>query len=74
MREIWGSDLKLLDDELLRRQGRNREYMMSLQSKKPVMNFSLRAGRGNHLSGQGGDAWRMGVPHLPAARPFWAFG
>ena len=47
MREIWGSDLKLLDDELLRRQGRNREYMMSLQSKNLLMNFSLEAGRGN---------------------------
>lgn len=47
MREIWGSDLKLLDNELLRRQGRNREYMMSLQSKNLLMNFSLEAGRGN---------------------------
>ncbi len=47
MREIWGSNLTLLDDELLRRQGRNREYMMSLQSKNLLMNFSLEAGRGN---------------------------
>ncbi len=47
MREVWGRDLQLLDAELLRRQGRNREYMMSLQNKNLLMNFSLEAGRGN---------------------------
>jgi DUF1680 family protein len=46
MREIWGSELMLLDVELLRRQERNRAYMMSLQSRNLLMNFSLEAGRG----------------------------
>ena len=45
LQNIWGSGMELREDELLRRQARNRKYMMDLKSENLLLNFNLEAGR-----------------------------
>lgn len=47
MREIWGQELQMQEQELLRRQHSNKQYLMGLDSRKLLMNFYLEAGLGN---------------------------
>ncbi|WP_099203847.1 beta-L-arabinofuranosidase domain-containing protein [Scatolibacter rhodanostii] len=45
LENIGGTKIILKDSELLRRQNRNREYMMSLKSENLLLNYNLEAGR-----------------------------
>ncbi len=45
LKTIWGPDMTLREEELLRRERRNRKYMMDLKSENLVLNFQLEAGR-----------------------------
>ena len=45
LQNIWGSGMELREEELLRRQARNRKYMMDLKSENLLLNFNLEAGR-----------------------------
>ena len=43
LQNIWGSGMELREEELLRRQARNRKYMMDLKSENLLLNFNLEA-------------------------------
>lgn len=45
MKEIWGRQTSLFDEELLRREQENREYLMRLDSDCLLLNYRLEAGR-----------------------------
>ncbi len=45
LHSIWGLDIELKNEELLRRQERNRKYMMDLRSENLLLNFNIEAGR-----------------------------
>ena len=45
LHNVWGSGMELREEELLRRQERNRKYMMDLKSENLLLNFNLEAGR-----------------------------
>lgn len=45
LKNIWGENMLLKDQELLRRQARNRKYFMNLDSENLLLNFNLEAGR-----------------------------
>ena len=45
LKNIWGPDMTLKEEELLRRERRNRKYMMDLKSENLLLNFELEAGR-----------------------------
>lgn len=42
---IWGPGMELREEELLRREQRNRKYMMDLKSENLLLNYNLEAGR-----------------------------
>ena len=42
---IWGPGMELREAELLRREQRNRKYMMDLKSENLLLNYNLEAGR-----------------------------
>ena len=42
---VWGPGMELREEELLRRENRNRRYMMDLKSENLLLNFNLEAGR-----------------------------
>lgn len=42
---VWGPGMELREEELLRRENRNRKYMMDLKSENLLLNFNLEAGR-----------------------------
>lgn len=56
MKEIKGSNVKLYEGELLRREERNREYLMKLKNAHLLRNFQLEAGR---YTGRGSDGTAM---------------
>ena len=56
MKEIKGSNVKLFEGELLRREERNREYLMKLKNVHLLRNFQLEAGR---YTGRGSDGTAM---------------
>lgn len=45
LKNIWGREMTLREEELLRRERRNRKYMMDLKSENLLLNFQLEAGR-----------------------------
>lgn len=45
LKNVWGQGMCLQEGELLRREGRNRKYMMDLRSENLLLNFNLEAGR-----------------------------
>ena len=42
---VWGPGMELREAELLRREQRNRKYMMDLKSENLLLNYNLEAGR-----------------------------
>ena len=42
---VWGTGMELRDEELKRREKRNRKYLMDLKSENLLLNFNLEAGR-----------------------------
>lgn len=56
MKEIKGTDVKLFDGNLLRREEQNREYLMKLKNAHLLRNFQLEAGR---YTGRGSDNTAM---------------
>lgn len=57
MRELKGKEVKIFEGELLRREARNREYLMKLETHYLVRNFQLEAGK---ISGRGMDLNALG--------------
>lgn len=45
LKELTGTNIRLLDPELLRREAENRSYMMHLENRFLLLNFNLEAGR-----------------------------
>lgn len=56
MRELKGSAVKVYEGELIRREERNRQYLMKLQNVHLLRNFQLEAGR---YTGRGSDREAM---------------
>ena len=65
---VWGQGMCLQEGELLRREGRNRKYMMDLRSENLLLNFNLEAGRPtpSYEIGKTHGGWET----LPAPRTF----
>ena len=45
LKNIWGTGMELKDEELKRREERNRRYLRDLKSENLLLNFNLEAGR-----------------------------
>ena len=71
---IWGPGMELREEELLRREQRNRKYMMDLKSENLLLNYNLEAGRYTAAFFPEYSR-RLGGPDLPAGgATFWAIG
>ena len=57
LKQIKGREVKITENELLRREQDNRDYLMSLENKYLLRNYLLEAGR---ISGRGMDPNAMG--------------
>lgn len=57
LKQINGREVKITENELLRREQDNRDYLMSLENKYLLRNYLLEAGR---ISGRGMDPNAMG--------------
>ena len=68
---IWGPGMELREEELLRREQRNRKYMMDLKSENLLLNYNLEAGRYTAAFFPRGHPRRLGGPDLPAAGPLF---
>lgn len=71
---IWGPGMELREEELLRREQRNRKYMMDLKSENLLLNYNLEAGRYTGRLFPEGIHGGLGGQNLPAAGHFWAIG